>query len=76
LCADRSSVGQDGHVVTIQHRDRDVVLGPGEVFVMPRGGEHCPRSDDGAGILLIEPRGTLNAGDSKPGELTAPEHPL
>jgi mannose-6-phosphate isomerase-like protein (cupin superfamily) len=49
--------------LTIQLRDRDVELGPGELFVVPRGVEHCPRSDDGASILLIEPEGTPNTGD-------------
>ena len=29
--------------LTIQMRDRDVVLGPRELFVVPRGAEHCPR---------------------------------
>jgi mannose-6-phosphate isomerase-like protein (cupin superfamily) len=62
--------------LTIQLRDRDVVLGPGEVFVVPRGVEHCPRSDDGAEILLIEPQGTVNTGDAEAGELTALERPL
>jgi mannose-6-phosphate isomerase-like protein (cupin superfamily) len=50
--------------LTIQLRDRDVELGPGELYVVPRGVEHCPRSDEGAEILLIEPRGTPNTGDS------------
>jgi mannose-6-phosphate isomerase-like protein (cupin superfamily) len=49
--------------LTIQLRDRDVELGPGELFVVPRGVEHRPRSDDGAAILLIEPEGTPNTGD-------------
>ena len=51
--------------VTIQLRDRDVELGPGQLFVVPRGVEHCPRSDEGAEILLIEPRGTPNTGDAE-----------
>jgi mannose-6-phosphate isomerase-like protein (cupin superfamily) len=58
--------------LTIQLRDRDVELGPGELFVVPAGVEHCPRSDEGAEILLIEPRGTVNTGDAG-GELTAAE---
>jgi mannose-6-phosphate isomerase-like protein (cupin superfamily) len=62
--------------LTIQLRDRDVVLGPGEMFVVPRGVEHCPRSDEGAEILLIEPVGTVNTGDAPPGPLTAEERPL
>lgn len=50
--------------LTIQLRDRNVELGPGELFVVPRGVEHCPRSEEGAEILLIEPRGTPNVGDA------------
>ena len=50
--------------LTIQLRDRDVELGPGELFVVPRGVEHCPRADDEAHILLIETAGTPNTGDS------------
>jgi mannose-6-phosphate isomerase-like protein (cupin superfamily) len=58
--------------LTIQLRDRDVELGPGELFVVPRGVEHCPRADEEAHVLLIEPMGTVNTGDAG-GELTAPE---
>jgi mannose-6-phosphate isomerase-like protein (cupin superfamily) len=50
--------------VTIQLRDRDVELGEGEMFVVPRGVEHCPRADEEAHILLIEPKGTPNVGDA------------
>jgi mannose-6-phosphate isomerase-like protein (cupin superfamily) len=50
--------------LTIQLRDREIELGPGELYVVPRGVEHCPRSDEGAEILLIEPEGTPNTGDS------------
>jgi mannose-6-phosphate isomerase-like protein (cupin superfamily) len=61
--------------LTIQLRDRDIELGPGELFVVPAGVEHCPRSEEGAEILLIEPRGTVNTGDAG-GELTAREREL
>jgi mannose-6-phosphate isomerase-like protein (cupin superfamily) len=57
--------------LTIQLRDRNVTLGPGELFVVPSGVEHCPRSSGGAEILLIEPMGTPNTGDSGVG--AAPE---
>jgi mannose-6-phosphate isomerase-like protein (cupin superfamily) len=50
--------------LTIQLRDRDVELGPGELFVVPRGAEHCPRADGEAHVLLIETAGTPNTGDS------------
>jgi mannose-6-phosphate isomerase-like protein (cupin superfamily) len=50
--------------LTIQLRDRDVVLGPGELFVVPRGVEHCPRAEEETHVLLIEPRDTVNTGDA------------
>ena len=59
--------------LTIQLRDREIVLGPGEMYVVPRGVEHCPRSEGGAEILLIEPAGTVNTGDAPAGALTAEE---
>jgi len=61
--------------LTIQLRDRDVELGEGELFVVPRGVEHCPRADEEAAVLLIEPAGTVNTGDAG-GPLTADAEPL
>jgi mannose-6-phosphate isomerase-like protein (cupin superfamily) len=52
-----------GHI-TIQLRDRAVKLGPGELFVVPKGIEHRPIAEDEAHVLLIEPRGTPNTGDA------------
>jgi mannose-6-phosphate isomerase-like protein (cupin superfamily) len=56
--------------MTIQMRDRDVILGPGELFVVPRGSEHCPRADIETAVLLLEPSSVVNTGDAG-GELTA-----
>ena len=56
--------------MAIQLRDRDVELGEGEMFVVPRGVEHCPKADEEAHVLLIEPRETVNTGDAG-GDLTA-----
>jgi mannose-6-phosphate isomerase-like protein (cupin superfamily) len=47
----------------IQLRDRVVTLGPGEMFVVPKGVEHRPVAEEEAHVLLIEPRGTPNTGD-------------
>ena len=49
--------------LTIQMRGSDVVLNPGEVFVVPKGVEHCPKADEECHVLLIEPRGTPNTGN-------------
>ena len=62
--------------LTIQLRDRDVVLGPGELFVVPRGVEHCPRANEEVELLLIEPSGTVNTGDAERSALTAPERTI
>jgi mannose-6-phosphate isomerase-like protein (cupin superfamily) len=50
--------------LTIQLRDGNVSLGPGELFVVPKGVEHCPVAEEEAHILLIEPRGTPNTGNA------------
>ncbi len=57
--------------LTIQLRDRDVVLGPNDIFVVPRGVEHCPKADREVHVVLIEPKGTVNTGDA-PGDRTSP----
>lgn len=56
--------------LTIQMRDGDVSLGPGELFVVPRGAEHCPSAEVETAVLLLEPSGVVNTGDAG-GELTA-----
>ena len=61
--------------LTIDLPDRSVELGPGELFVVPKGVQHRPRADEEAQILLIEPTGTPNTGDSTERE-AAPEQEL
>jgi mannose-6-phosphate isomerase-like protein (cupin superfamily) len=51
--------------VTIQMRDGNVTLGPGEMYVVPKGVEHCPVAEEEAHILLIEPSGTPNTGNAE-----------
>ena len=51
--------------ITIQMRDGDVTLGPGELFVVPEGVEHRPIAEEEAHILLIEPCGTPNTGNAE-----------
>lgn len=49
--------------LTIKLRDGDVHLGPGELYVVPKGVEHCPHADEEVHLLLIEPAGTPNTGN-------------
>jgi mannose-6-phosphate isomerase-like protein (cupin superfamily) len=49
--------------LTIQLKDGEVQLGPGELYVVPRGVEHRPVAAEEVHLLLIEPVGTPNTGD-------------
>ena len=50
--------------LTIELRDREVHLGPGELFVVPKGVEHRPVATEEVHILLIEQSGTPNTGNA------------
>jgi quercetin dioxygenase-like cupin family protein len=52
--------------LTIQLRTGDVHLSPGDLFVIPRGVEHCPLAEDEAHFLLIGPDVTSTAAGGKP----------
>ena len=56
--------------LTIRMDAGDVTLGPGQLYVVPRGTPHQPWSEHGAEVLLVEPSATVNTGDT-PSELTA-----
>ncbi|GLS23368.1 cupin [Labrys miyagiensis] len=51
-----------GGQLRIDFRDGFVLIGPGEMFVVPKGVEHKPYAEREVEMLLIEPRGTLNTG--------------
>src|SRR2546426_6044401 len=50
--------------LVIELRDRSVALGPGELFVVPKGVEHRPVALEEVHMLLIERSGTPNTGDA------------
>lgn len=54
----------EGHLV-IKLPDDEVRLGPGDLYVVPRGVEHCPVAECETHILIIEPGGTPNTGDPR-----------
>ncbi len=60
--------------LTIELRDGSVTLGPGELFVAPRGVEHRPVAAGECEIVMFEPAGTRNTGDAG-GEYTITETP-
>lgn len=55
----------------IHFRDGVSTLHSGEMLVIPRGVEHKPFAAQECSVLLVEPAGTVNTGDSG-GDLTAP----
>jgi len=50
-------------VLDIQLRDRTITLGPGQMYIVPKGVEHRPVAREEVHLLLIEPTGTPNTGD-------------
>lgn len=51
--------------VTMDYPDADPVsFGPGEMVIVPKGQIHRPRAATEAKVLLIEPKGEPNSGDS------------
>ncbi len=57
-------------VLDIEFRDGRVSIGAGEMLVVPKGVEHKPVAAKECRIMLVEPRGTLNTGDTR-NDLTA-----
>ena len=53
-------------------RDQDLVLGPGEFAIIPRGVEHLPVAEEETHVLLLVPKSTLNTGNVR-NERTVPE---
>ena len=56
--------------MTIAFRDGEVKLSKGEMYVVPKGLEHKPYAEKECHIMLVEPKGVVNTGESE-GELTA-----
>ena len=62
----------DGEML-IELRDGKVDLKQGELFVVPKGVEHKPYAKKECEIMLVEPEGTRNTGDTA-GDLTAEDN--
>lgn len=61
----------EGEVTMDYEGHNSVTFGPGEMVIVPAGIVHRPRADDEAKVLLIEPKGEPNSGDS--GRAPAPK---
>ena len=56
--------------MSIAFKDRTIELSAGEMFVVPKGVQHKPFAAEECHLLLVEPRGVVNTGESG-GALTA-----
>ena len=54
----------------IEFENETVELNEGEMYVVPKGVEHKPRAETECKIMLVEPRGVVNTGNTE-GDLTA-----
>ena len=59
-------------ILRIDLPDGGMTLHPGEMAVVPKGTEHKPYAQDECHVLLVEPAGTVNTGDTG-GDRTAPD---
>ena len=57
--------------MAIELRHGRVEIGPGEMYVVPKGVEHRPVAARECHVMLVEPRGVVNTGDAG-GAYTAP----
>jgi mannose-6-phosphate isomerase-like protein (cupin superfamily) len=51
-------------LLDIQLRDRTITLGPGQMYIVPKGVEHRPVAREEVHLLLIESTGTPNTGNA------------
>ena len=49
----------------IKLRDADIKLKEGEFFIIPRGIEHMPVAEKEVHVLMFEPKGTVNTGNTE-----------
>ena len=56
--------------LTVEFRDKTVLLNAGEMLVVAKGVEHKPSADSECQIMIVEPKGVINTGENA-GNLTA-----
>tara|TARA_B100001750_G_scaffold138135_1_gene110020 strand:+ start:1691 stop:2050 length:360 start_codon:yes stop_codon:yes gene_type:complete len=56
--------------MTIEFEDETVELNEGDMYVVPKGIQHKPHAENECKVLLVEPRGVVNTGNTE-GDLTA-----
>ncbi|CAH9049541.1 hypothetical protein PSECIP111854_00183 [Pseudoalteromonas sp. CIP111854] len=49
--------------LTLQLKTENIVLNPGEMYVVPKGVEHCPKATPDTHFLMVEPASTAHTGE-------------
>jgi mannose-6-phosphate isomerase-like protein (cupin superfamily) len=55
----------EDELFTIKLHDKNIDLHPGEMYVVPKGVEHCPLAEPDTHFMMIEPASTEHTGDKK-----------
>ena len=61
--------------ITVQLRTGDIELNEGDLFIVPRGVEHCPQADSEVHLLLVGPEITSTPEGAKPDWSSAGQKP-
>ncbi|MCE0494732.1 cupin domain-containing protein [Vibrio salinus] len=51
--------------LTLMMKAGDVVLNPGEMYVVPKGVEHCPKAQPDTHFMMVEPSSTAHTGEEQ-----------
>jgi mannose-6-phosphate isomerase-like protein (cupin superfamily) len=47
-----------------EHGEHELIVQPGQLVIVPRLREHCPRADGECRVVLFEGAGTVNTGSA------------
>jgi quercetin dioxygenase-like cupin family protein len=50
--------------LTLQLRAKNIILNSGEMYVVPKGVEHCPKAHPDTHFMMIEPASTAHTGEN------------
>ena len=70
---DVMTFGTDHSAQNIEFESHTIQVKSGEMIVVPKGVMHKPFAKKECKVMLVEPRGVLNTGDTK-GDMTAPNN--
>ena len=60
--------------LTLQLKAESIILNPGEMYVVPKGVEHCPKAQADTHFMMIEPSSTAHTGEAVSDITVSPEN--